>query len=371
MNYDSTLVRIPTASSSDQRSPSKPPKAKLIPRDPWAKAAVGWALSQFLLITLLEIIVATRHYNYTTDAAVSALLGDAGNQNSRALTLYHGLFIASQAFQLFLCFDAVVHSSMIQLVSTTTFNWALFGYSCMQYRQAMTIFTDAQQKVAETQNIPVHPTRVVEIVIIICMLVFSLGWIAISYRLYRVFGWSIFKELGADIAVKNRLRQYHIYMMLLKLDVFFFLGFDLQFLVLVLILQSSTDKTDVWTHAGVAIPFTLGLLIVAYFAIRRESNWLMALTLLGLSGGIGYLISKLVDVQTNKTNKYQGSKNSLTFFEAITLILSIATFVVGIFCFRNFGKGLKEQLHKARNPNLEMDDFNRLNNKDPHRWSLD
>ena len=93
----------------------------------------------------------------------------------------------------------------------------------------------------------------------------------------------------------------------------------------------------------------------------------MSITLIAFSGGIGYLISKLVDVITNTTPKYEGSKKSLTFFgefhalrsfclgmhwfcsclrfsaEVITLALSIATFVVAILNFRNFGKGLKEQ----------------------------
>lgn len=44
----------------------------------------------------------------------------------------------------------------------------------------------------------------------------------------------------------------------------------------------------------------------------------MTLTLVGLSGGIGYIIAKLVDVtQNGDTDKYFGSKKSLTFFGMI------------------------------------------------------
>jgi len=37
------------------------------------------------------------------------------------------------------------------------------------------------------------------------MPIFCLGWVLIALRLYKIFGWNVFKQLGADIGVKSKL----------------------------------------------------------------------------------------------------------------------------------------------------------------------
>ncbi|KAI8905699.1 hypothetical protein DFJ77DRAFT_478681 [Powellomyces hirtus] len=380
MDLDSrSLQRIPSGSDTEfhpQRH-QKSWRSRLTPRDRWGKAAIIWATLQLLAIVVLEAIIAKVHKDY--HEALKTSLGTAADQtqqnpiaDANALTIYHSLFIVAQVTQWVLVADALWNSSTIQMISTTVFNFALFAYSALQFRQA----DDIGEK-SISLNVPglpaAHPTSTWEVVTIIAMGVFCLGWFVITQRLYRVFGWSIFKNLGADISVRNRLKMYHVYMMLLKLDVFFFVGFDIQFLALVILNDAVTqDESDKWTHGLIAIPLTIGLLVIAFIAVRRESKVMMTATLLGLSGGIGYLIAKLVDVaQKGATSKYSGSRKSLTFFESITLALSIATFIVAILNFRNFGKGLKEQLNKARGRDLELDDIHHNAHKEAPRWSLE
>lgn len=108
---------------------------------------------------------------------------------------------------------------------------------------------------------------------------------------------------------------YHIFIMLLKLDVFFFIGFSIQFLVLVLGSSASTNMVDILTHGLIAFPGALALLVIAYMAVHRESKILMYATLVGLLAGAGYLISKLVDISRNgETDKYSGCSKSLAWF---------------------------------------------------------
>jgi hypothetical protein len=124
-----------------------------------------------------------------------------------------------------------------------------------------------------------HPTKTVEILVIVTLLTFCLGWLFLTWKLYYVFGWTTYKEMGADVEVRSKifltkdvLYLYHIYILLLKVDVFFFLGFSLQFAWLVL--QAAADTVTPATgispfqlHLFISIPGTLVMLLFAYFAV--------------------------------------------------------------------------------------------------------
>ncbi|KAJ1553948.1 hypothetical protein HK096_005680 [Nowakowskiella sp. JEL0078] len=297
--------------------------------------------------------------------------------NSRAVPIYQGIFILAQGFQLVLSFDSVLNSSVMQLLSTTVFNIALFGYSIIQWTQGNTLAGLAKNTAATIPGFVAHKSNLIELVIIGLMAIYSILWVIVTIRLYKVFGWSIFKELGADIAVRRRLTLYYIYVMLLKLDTFFFVGFLGQYLLLVLITpEADGGDSKAWIYGGVSLPLSIILLAIAYYAIRRESNILMTLVLIGLSGVMGFLVTRLVDIFVN-TTRYIGSKNSLTFFALITILLCLSTFVIAVLNFRNFGKGLIDQLKSRGNPkgHLQLDDMGRgqsqyINNENGSKWPV-
>jgi hypothetical protein len=111
--------------------------------------------------------------------------------------------------------------------------------------------------------------------------------------------------------------------MLLKLDVFFFFGFDVQFLVLVLINQQQ-DLNSLIIHAAVAIPLSMILLTLAYYGVRFENRVLTGVTAVGLIGAMTYMVLKLVDIwTTTDSRKYLSSKKSLTFFGNLFCIIPL------------------------------------------------
>jgi hypothetical protein len=283
MDGDEPLERVTLG-----RNPSKKQaSSSYIPKNIWAKYALYWSILQLVISCIFEIYIAVTHRKYVSDVSIAISAGSSGNfsldggltswisvqKNGEAITIYHALFMTAQFFQLVLLADALMQLSLIQLVTTTAFNWASWGYAIVQYSQASS-WLSPNGTDGYTDKIPKglsqHPTQGAEIALIVIFLIFCIGWIYLTYNLYFVFGWTTYKEMGADVQFRNVLYLYHIYVLLLKIDVFFFLGFDLQFLFLILIPGTNggeTTNTDVIVHALVSFPGTIIALVLAYYAV--------------------------------------------------------------------------------------------------------
>jgi hypothetical protein len=78
-----------------------------------------------------------------------------------------------------------------------------------------------------------------------------------------------------------------------------------------LVIQIPTDTN---IHLGVSIPGTILLLVLAYYAVRRENKYLVYATLVAFVAGIGYLASKLYEIYVVQDKRFDASKNSITLF---------------------------------------------------------
>jgi hypothetical protein len=257
--------------------------------------------------------------------------------------------------------DAVYARNTLQFLCLTIFNALFLLYAIIQIKEIRDYMADAS--VGGVSSIPVDVlTTIIPIVISIA----EIAYICLGWKIYNEFGWKVYKFLGADRRIKKMYADYQIYECLVKFDVFFWVGFSVQFIWLVL---QDTDWEYYVTCA--ALPLSIVLLVEGHLAARHENKWMMATFMFGCLGAMIYFIYKLIKVLLyNGTVQYKLVWKSLTVFSVIAIALLFATFVYSIIVLRNFGRGLKDALTRKANQGFGVSPHRRAASTNLNRMSI-
>ncbi|CAM1504477.1 Fc.00g020680.m01.CDS01 [Cosmosporella sp. VM-42] len=286
------------------------------------------------------------------------------------------LFIFGFLYLLILVWDALRMKNTIQVIGVCIADLALMVYTAIQVDQIQEAITILDQHGAlKTDLVPkelwgdIKPYLVaIPAIIAFCTVAMSF----VSWKLYQEFAWDILKNIGADYRMKKRFLHYQIYIALLKFDFFFFLGFIVQFVVVV---ARKDDPEFALTIA--TIPVTIVILLVAAFFTRRENKAGMVIVILLYLGGLSYFVFKLVRIyQPGYKEFYEAVRKSMTAFAVITILLILLTIANAIVCMHNFGSGLRPHLQSSKKRVDEKPDLNSINLQDvkpqiPSRMTID
>ncbi|GIK02369.1 hypothetical protein Aspvir_006420 [Aspergillus viridinutans] len=307
-----------------------------IPNSMWTWSFVIVTFIQTVITLALECYIFA---NYQSQLKKKAEAVTA----SKTIPIFLALYSFGFLYELVLVYDALRMKNTIQVIGLCLCNIGLLIYGAVQVqqvREAVSILTD---NTAINENV----WGETEPFLIIIPCVVAMGTILmmmVAWKLYDEFAWSIYKHISADLRMKRRFLTYQIYVTLLKFDFFFFLGFTVQFVVIV------TDKADIeFSLTLAAIPVTILILVCAAIFVRRESSVGMIIIILLYFAAMAYFLFKLVRMYQPETYKdYLPARRSLTFFAVITIVLIIMTIINACMCMHNFHKGLKPHINKRK-----------------------
>ncbi|KAI7858281.1 hypothetical protein BDC45DRAFT_554357 [Circinella umbellata] len=331
----------------------------------WTRTIFLTIVIQALLATIFEAIIFAYHANQISIIDKERLdqkgFGDnlaTAYANARSLLVYFILFILAQVFTLALVIDAIYQKNTIQLIALIAFELGMSAYSIIQYHQSSTLFDtdDANvQLVVAYLGDAYHASRWAEITMICIMIVSSMIFCFLAYKLYLEFGWHIYKKIGADLAMRDRYKMYQIFMMLLKLDFFFFLALSVQYLALLCVAwwpEATTEEAksiiikELIEHVILSCLVSVVMLCLAYWGLRREKKLVMYMFHVLAATSQGYFIYLLVQIFSNP-DRFVGSKVFLTFFLIVDIILIVVSVPVSFICVRNFNHGLINHISHA------------------------
>lgn len=92
------------------------------------------------------------------------------------------------------------------MIALVAFEWGLAAYSIIQYHQSATLFSTGDTVIAIAKSYlgdTLHASKWAEITQICIMVVSSIVFCILAYKLYLEFGWHIYNKIGADLQMRG------------------------------------------------------------------------------------------------------------------------------------------------------------------------
>jgi len=296
----------------------------------------------YILIVVLQTILdlgmeGILLFKFIQAAAVNP---DIKVSSARSLPVYFSIFGFAHVFQFILAVDAVFMRNTLQFFFLTAFNFILLIYAVVQVFEIKSIVDVS----STAQGILAVPTHVLTALVPCVIGLAELAYIVLGWSIWREFGWKVYKRLGADRRVRRLYMHYQILQCIMKFDVFFFAGFSIQLIWMVL------QKTNVeYAVTVAALPASLVVLVAGHIGARYEHKPLMYAFMLSCAGGCGYFVFKLFRIVEQKhLPTILPVFKTLCAFAGISIFFFLATFTWSCIVLRNFGSGLKYHLSKNK-----------------------
>ncbi|KAJ3111220.1 hypothetical protein HDU96_005898, partial [Phlyctochytrium bullatum] len=186
----------------------------------------------------------------------------------------------------------------------------------------------------------------------------------LAYKAYQAYGWSIYQIQGASVMKRKMLQRYHIFILLLKLNIYFTLGIVAQLVSAsyyeqkhsfdqnsqLSMLFNSTELFGaveprpfstmfILPSASIAIIVAAMYYAVGWFAIRRANFAMMWVFMVFMVLDLVAVVGAMSIVMIWK--RFRLTRNGMLTFCLVQIILNVITLVVGAFNMQDFKNGLR------------------------------
>ena len=133
---------------------------------------------------------------------------------------------------------------------------------------------------------------------------------------FQQYGWSVFETQGADLRKRRMLQKYHLYMLFLKINGYFFLGVVMQYVgILYFVGKNRADNSWFIPIIIIANAFVTTIyLIIGYVGARHTNYKLLGSYLAVLLANFVALVVILYLVFVQDQELYRPTRIWLTFF---------------------------------------------------------
>ncbi|CAG8653680.1 5016_t:CDS:2 [Funneliformis caledonium] len=316
----------------------------------WTIAYISFAVLQMVIAVSLEAIILQRNeVSHSTLEAYKIYDGvetpkiayknyTYAKYTMQFQSIKHGniWFMVFQAFLVTLCISALFFQNTIDIISIAIINICLICAAGVQIYQSNKWITRVNMqidsdKAHEIQGLDYYLSNNVviwEIILLLALIVFDAASIFFGYKLYKQFGWNIYKKIGANIQMQRMYRTYLIFVLLLKLD--FFLLICFQILNLVFLFNDPEEQTRNIIFQSIMVASVIPMVGLALWGVRRENivaMFLFTVTSVITIANFLYILAEFI---------IKRDEFLLTFLDVLGILLSIMSMVVAYLAVLNF-----------------------------------
>ncbi|KAH6707501.1 hypothetical protein BKA61DRAFT_738847, partial [Leptodontidium sp. MPI-SDFR-AT-0119] len=299
------------------------------------------AIVQSTVVTVLESYVFGKWLAFLRPNAIQV-------PASRTIPTFLTLLVFASLYSLVFIYDGLRRRSSIQIIISCILNVGLIVYTAIQPGKIHTSIQSIERS-RDVLNQPLvdlsmdmwGDVKAVLVVLPVVVGVLTVLMAGLAWKIHGEFEWEIYRAIAGDSGMKRRFLTYQVYILLLKVDFFFVIGYIAQLTAQVLDVGSVEFITTLC-----AVPLILAILILSHFWTTRENRAGTIFTTSMLCAALGYSIYKLIVMYTWKDIHfmYESGFTMLTLFACTSAVLLFFTIMNSVICFCNFGKGLKMYL---------------------------
>lgn len=270
-----------------------------------------------------------------------------------------GILAFACVYQFILALDAIHNKNNILLFAICIANLCIVAYAGLQcttmQETTARLYRDrffSPALVDTTRN--VWPRiRPAEILVPIILAISSVVLWPCAYFMHRDYAWAIYKCVHGNSETRMRYMAYEVYLVLIKLDFFFLVGFIVQYNLIDVHFEEPEYSLTMAIIPAAFIVMVLGIYFVQHEIILgivpvivrspevRDLLQKLINNKVCYLGLVAYFVSRLIVLNGSGMRANTTGKDMMQLFAYVSLVLTVALLVCSVLCLINFNHGLK------------------------------